>query len=242
MYHFCPTKNYEVLKSDPTSFYSQKLSQKLQGALEGKLIDRKDFEYLRQPYPRVATFYSLPKIHKGTNPLKGRPIVSGIGSLTQHAGTYIDQILRPFVLAILSYLINTTDLLKRLDSIILEPDMWLASIDVEALYTSIPHNNGLTAVKYFLYTRSNDLNEHNHFVIKLLDFVLTHNYLLFNNQFYHQLRGTAISSPCALSYANLLLGWWEDTAVFSESMTHWTRCITLWSRFIDDFLLLCSGT
>lgn len=43
--------------------------------------------------PQIPTFYALPKIHKGTKPLKGRPIVSGINSVTQNVGIYLDQVL-----------------------------------------------------------------------------------------------------------------------------------------------------
>lgn len=47
----------------------------------------------------MATFYGLPKVHKGYTPLKGRHIVSGINNLTQNAGTYVDKVLSTFVTA-----------------------------------------------------------------------------------------------------------------------------------------------
>lgn len=96
----------------------------------------------------MATFYSLPKVHKGYSPLKGRPIVSGVNNLTQNCGTYIDTILRPFVQALPSYTRDTTDLIQRLDGVTIDEDWWLASVDIEALYTSIPHSQGLDAVSH----------------------------------------------------------------------------------------------
>ena len=42
--------------------------------------------------PRILTFYLLPKIHKKDNP--GRPVVNGIGSVTEKISAYVDTFLR----------------------------------------------------------------------------------------------------------------------------------------------------
>ncbi|XP_075715706.1 vomeronasal type-2 receptor 1-like [Rhinoderma darwinii] len=46
---------------------------------------------------------------------------------------------------------------------------------------------------------------------------------------------------CAPTYANLFLGWWEDTVVFTEELSPYTCHILFWGRFIDDILLLWDG-
>lgn len=102
------TTCYEVLAQNPTLTYQTELRSILQEAKTTKLISANEFDYLYPRSPKTATFYSLPKLHKGTTPLKGRPIVSGIDNLTQNAGQYIDQILRPFVEALPSYTKDTT--------------------------------------------------------------------------------------------------------------------------------------
>lgn len=76
------------------------------------------------------------------DPLKGRPIVSGINSLTQNAGIYVDRLLRTYVTVLLSYTRDTSDLLRKLDGIIVDDKIMLASIDVESLYSSIPNAEG----------------------------------------------------------------------------------------------------
>lgn len=104
---------------------------------------------------RIATFYALLKIHKGLHPLKGRPIVSEVDSLSQNIGTYIEVKLSPCVETLPSFVKDTTNLLKRLEAtnllkrlegVMVEKGSFLNSIDVEALYSSIPHQRGIKAV------------------------------------------------------------------------------------------------
>lgn len=112
-------------------------------------------------------FYNLPKVHKGLVPLKGRFIVSGISGLTQNVGTYLDKVLRGFVVSLPTYIRDTTDLLVKLEGIYVE-SMMLASIDVEALYSSIPHKASPEATQYYLEMRCTQFHLHSEFVLRLL--------------------------------------------------------------------------
>lgn len=235
-------ETYEKLTMDPTSEYRDELHKILQEALTEGLIDKNEFKAMYPQFPVRQVFYCLPKVHKQTKPLKGRPIVAGIGGLTEQVGVYIDQILNPFVLSLPSYVRDTQDLLKKLEGIVLEDNTLLVSIDVESLYTSIRHDLGVEACRHFLSTRGIQFQSHTNFLLKLLRFTLTHNIFYFGQQIFHQLRGTAMGCSCAPSYANLLLGWWEATQVFVEPPSTFCHCVQLWYRFIDDIFILWSGT
>ncbi|CAJ0936833.1 unnamed protein product [Ranitomeya imitator] len=233
--------SYEILKGNPTADYTAELSRLLTRAFESKLISKSEFSFLLPKFPMVSTFYALPKIHKGYNPLKGRPIVSGVDALSQNSSIYLDRLLRPFVTALPSYIRDTSDLLTKLEGVMVEPDTIIASIDVEALYSSIRHKDGLGAIEHYISSRGVHCGRHNTFLLELLGFVLQRNYFLFGGKYYHQLRGTAMGSPCAPTYANLLLGWWEDTLIFKDEDEIWSPRIIFWGRFIDDILVLWRG-
>lgn len=96
------------------------------------------------------------------------------------------------------------DLLHNMDGIFIEYETTLASIDIEALSSSIPYQMGLRAVEHFLSTRVVHCQEHNKFVMELLNFVLTRNYFIFNGRFYHQLRDTAMGNSFAPTSVNLV--------------------------------------
>lgn len=149
--------------------------------------------------------------------------------------------MRPFVCALPSYLQDTKDTVLSLQEITVTADTYLASLDVESLYTNILHDLGLQAVKYFLSTSSIYFRTHDDLVITLLNFVLTKNDFLFDDKIYHQQRGTAMGTTCAPTFANLFLGWWGKYLVFSEDLVSFTSHVTFWGRYIDDILILWDG-
>ncbi|CAJ0915644.1 unnamed protein product [Ranitomeya imitator] len=142
-------ETYGILENDPTERFTGSLRMILDAGLDEKLISYNEYRFLTPRTPMIPTFYALPNVHKGLSPLKGRPIVSGVGSLSQNVGIYIDNILRPFVTSLPSYVRDTSDLLQKIDGIVVEQGTILGSIDVEALYSSIPHTMGLKALEYY---------------------------------------------------------------------------------------------
>ncbi|KAG6932668.1 hypothetical protein G0U57_020942, partial [Chelydra serpentina] len=118
------TKFYRPLSSDPTEEYTKKLHHLL------RTFPTLTQEQINIPLePRPGLFYLLPKIHKPGNP--GRPIISGIGTLTAGLSVYVDSLLRPYATSTPSYLQDTTDFLRNLQSIgDLPENIILATMDV----------------------------------------------------------------------------------------------------------------
>ncbi|CAJ0946822.1 unnamed protein product [Ranitomeya imitator] len=223
---------YERLSQDPTSAYQKKLFTILDSALEDGIIPKSIWQGLRTESPTVPTLYLLPKVHKSMIDPPGRPIISGNGSLLEPISKFLDFYLKPIVAEIPSYIRDTTEALQRLDGIHMTSDMHIITCDVESLYTSIPHEFGLTAARRYLSCRNLDglLIE---FLMELLEYALFHNYFVFKDRYYLQKRGVAMGAAFAPSYANLFMGSWEHDYVQSEDHAM-TGAIVLWMRFIDD--------
>ena len=136
--------HYEVLNEDPTLNYNNQIHQVLQQAVNLDIIDEKMKKTLYNKTPRISNFYMLPKIHKIGDP--GRPIVNGIGSITEKISAYIDEEIRQLVPRIPSYLKDTSHLINILQGKKLAPTDILLTIDVKSLYTNIPHNEGIQAL------------------------------------------------------------------------------------------------
>lgn len=123
---------------------------------------------------KPVTFYTLPKIIKhsptnlctdviNSNPRKmhelmeslkfyllGRSKVSGIGNLIQYISDYIDQIVKPLLPSISSYIKDTTHFLRIMSYIDSLPDnALLVILDVSCLYSNIPHGEGILTCKIY---------------------------------------------------------------------------------------------
>lgn len=78
---------YEILPGNPTSVYKQKLKALVDEALYCTLINKNKHKFLLPEHPVVATFYCL-------------YIASGVASLTQNVGVYLDKVLREYVVSL----------------------------------------------------------------------------------------------------------------------------------------------
>ncbi|XP_073518019.1 uncharacterized protein [Phyllobates terribilis] len=139
-----------------------------------------------------------------------------------------------------SYLRDSSHLIQSLNFISLPDQFLLITVDVESLYSNIAHQDGIAAVLHFLNNTSGGNRLHDSFIVDLLKFILTHNYFVFDHVFYRQASGTAMGARCAPAFANLFLGWWEDTHVYP--LREYNYGVFKWFRFIDDILIIWTGT
>ena len=135
-----------------------------------------------------------------------RPIVSSKRTLTEHISGYVDSILQPLLHKIPSLITDTNDFLRKLNDInhLITPESTMITMDVNSLYTNIPHTDGINACRSFLNRHTTDPALINDIPI-LIDFIPTHNLFKFNNDHYLQIKGTAIGTKMAPSYANIFM-------------------------------------
>ena len=99
---------YHQLQHDRTKQFKKDL-QHLIGTFSTDIGDK--FRGLIPNDPKPGTFYTLPKLHKPNIP--GRPIMSGIGTLTEKISGLVETILNPIVRNTDCYIQDTTDFLGR---------------------------------------------------------------------------------------------------------------------------------
>ena len=98
--------------------------------------------------PRTSCIYFKPKIHKPNNP--GRPIVSACSCPTELISSYIDKVMTPIVKSLPSYIKDSNHALEVFRNFNFSGENKIIfTTDITSLYTVIPNNEGLQALKYF---------------------------------------------------------------------------------------------
>uniref|UniRef100_A0A803JPB3 Reverse transcriptase domain-containing protein n=1 Tax=Xenopus tropicalis TaxID=8364 RepID=A0A803JPB3_XENTR len=232
---------YQILKGNPTVSYTNILVSLVDGAFRDGLINDKVRDYLVPKSPKIPLFHHLPKVHKIERPLVGRPIVSGIASLNERLSEYVDLYLQPLVQRLISYVRDTKHILQLLSGFRWQSDYSWGTIDVASLYSCIPHDRGLEAVLYHLDMYSTYDSTTKAFILDSIAYLLSHNFFKFDGAYYLQKCGTSMGAKFAPTYANLYMGWWEETHIYGGNMDS-LRSIIFYKRYVDDLLLVWQGS
>ncbi|RUS70853.1 hypothetical protein EGW08_021381, partial [Elysia chlorotica] len=225
------------LHSDPINGHIKEICNTIDKVVRDREIDAETGKALLVPHPMPGRFYILPKIHKEGNP--GRPIISGNGSTTEIISQFVDF---HMVIQLPSYVQDDMDFLRKIEEINalgpLSPDTILCTMDVSALYTNIPHEEGIDACRAALREgKEVGTTPSPSFLCDLIQLILTLNTFTFMDNTYIQIHGTAMGTCMAPTYANLFMGALESQLVHSFEQEP-----LVWLRYsYDTFLIWTHG-
>ena len=224
----------------------------------------KEHDYLTNFEKKTSNFYGLPKVHKSKeiqtavkiqnseyiklrNPsdLKLRPIIAGPSCPTHRLSNFLDIILKPLCKYVPSYIRNDIDFLSHLPRVAPE-DARLVSFDVTNLYTNIPHDLGIEAIKYWVEKHREVIPDRFtiDFIIESAKLILENNSFYFNGRNYIQIRGTAMGTKFAPTYATLVMGFLEQKLYQEVENTFGIEYAKMfessWKRYLDDCFIIWS--
>ncbi|XP_062586434.1 uncharacterized protein LOC134248002 [Saccostrea cucullata] len=210
---------------------------------------------------KTSNFYGLPKIHKSSDiktaiekqngtyiatqeptDLKLRPIVAGPACPTHRLSNFIDILLKDLCVKVPSYIRDSMDFLNKIPENV-EPDTLLVTFDVKSLYTNIPHDLGLEAIKFWIekYPELIPRNISSEFILDSVRFILENNTFHFDGDFYKQIKGTAMGTKMAPTYSILVMGFFEETLYQKVSdelgQEIGKHLRDYWKQFLDDCFL-----
>ena len=146
---------YKALDVDPTDKHQEAVRDVVGDLLDRGVINQKTARDLVETKVRSPHFYTLPKIHKSIENPPGRPIVSSYQAPTERISAFVDLVLKPLVQKLPSYIRDTKDFLRELNSLpSLPPGAIVFTMDVVGLYSHIPHVDGLKACHTLLERRT----------------------------------------------------------------------------------------
>nr|XP_047128840.1 uncharacterized protein LOC124809161 isoform X1 [Hydra vulgaris]XP_047128841.1 uncharacterized protein LOC124809161 isoform X1 [Hydra vulgaris] len=236
---------YDELPNDTTEMVTDKIINEIIMMRNARAIPEKVANFILPNTPsRTPLFYGLPKIHKQGTPL--RPIVSGCDGPTDNLSEYVVKYLQPMAETLPAYFRDTTHLLRLLSNINSpESPITLITADVTSLYTNIPHNDGIQTIKNFITEHLHTIKfppelppiiPTRHFC-HLIELILKNSSFIFGDRAFRQKFGTSMGARMAPPYANIFMSTFDKTI-----HNKFKNSILLYKRFIDDILIIFTGT
>ena len=236
---FYATKMSEMLQDDTTYKQIEDAENKKVISKIRKLTEQyqhclmtEEIEYLIQFEYKESNLYGLPKIHKSQTiknainqqnseyisvispvDLKFRPIVAGPVSPTSRLSHLVDCIIKSLPQHTKSFVRDDIHFLSRLQRTLPKDQSHvLVTLDVESLYTNIDKDLGIKAIRYWVRKLKDKVNARfsEDFICDAIKIVLEHNTFHFDDKHYLQIKGTAMGTKMAPTYANLVLAYLED--------------------------------
>ena len=191
---------------------------------------------------RLPEFYGLPKVHKKDVPL--RPVVAAFNGPLTPISILLERILHQLLPFVSAHIPNTVTAISHLEKVF--PDRKVPSnaiivtMDIVALYPSIPIADGIDAVVEKLKTHKEDINMLGISlgdIRSLLRFVLMNNYFTFGEKVYRQRAGVAMGNHLAPPLAIVFMDRMEQAMLESAIFKPET-----YDRYVDDCLMIwCHG-
>lgn len=180
-------------------------------------------------------FYTIPKIHK--TPITTRPIIPCINWFTTHVSKWLDEKLQAFVNKFEWIAHNSIQVVNRLETCKVPKARKLVSADATSLYTRIDTKEAIRKISWLLLTTKLASEQEVHLIADLLQWVMGNNYFQYRKELYKQIKGTAMGSNVAPSFANLFVASLE----YKVQKDHNKLWPNIYFRYIDDIFFIWEG-
>ena len=111
-------------------------------------LNRNNLDHFLIKDRKFSRLYLLPKIHKRSHNVSGRPVRSNSGYYTENTSSFLDHHLPPLPQAVKSYINDAKKFLKKLRYLPKLPNsIILCNMNVVGLYPNIPHDEALSTLR-----------------------------------------------------------------------------------------------
>ena len=178
--------------------------------------------------------YGLPKIHKALAPL--RPIFSACSTPAYGLAKFLVPVLAPLTKNEYTVM-NSYEFVGEVSKMNVDSnDMFMASFDVESLFTNIPLQETVDICMNSLFSSASEvLGITSKYFRMLIELAVTNSYFIFNDKFYRQIEGVGMGLPLGPTFANIFMCFHEKQWLSSCSAEF---APVFYRRYVDDCFIL----
>uniref|UniRef100_A0A7I4XUG3 Reverse transcriptase domain-containing protein n=1 Tax=Haemonchus contortus TaxID=6289 RepID=A0A7I4XUG3_HAECO len=207
---------------------------------------RKSPEMTRRLYgmvPSVSTLFNLVKTHKipattnilslPLNEIKLRPIIASCGGPADGLSRLLVRLLSPLLRYLGAHIVNVEEFILSLHRCSVPKEAFYASFDVVSLYTNVNNVGAVQALLSLIEDNEDHITMMGFPASEIKDLIeaaLECNIFYFDNKFYKQKLGLAMSNRIAPVLAVIFLDHIENSSLTSK--------ILFYKRYIDDVFVI----
>ena len=184
---------------------------------------------------KPGVLYGLSKVHKALvhGIPKLRPILSAIGTSAYGLSKFLVPLMESIATGpytILNSFSFNKEVLQQ------DPSLVMGSLDVDALFTSIPLNETIRISVDELFKNQNSVGNFTKKEFKtLLDLACKNALFIFDDTYYHQIDGVAMGSPLGPRLANVFMNYYEQIWLDDCPIDIKPK---FYRRYVDDIFVL----
>lgn len=234
--HLADETTYRLALRVSAMSIEKKINNLWRSICESKQIPKNIYRTYITNNSELPRLYILIKTHKEGPNIKVRPIVSNVNSPTTKLAWFLGKAISTLLDTVPTHLKSSSELMERIKSITTENKMNNAypfSLDVAALYTSIPPREAVRNIREIMRNNRFKFGQLDYDELSiLLDEVISNNYFTFDGRIYQQCKGLAMGSAISAVMAILYMGTLEKQALLNAP-NH-----AIFARYMDDCFCL----
>ena len=220
---------YSNFKENPMNNIKMNIESKLVESLNNSHISKKLFNNLINLGSRLGSFRILPKILK--EKFDTRPIINYRDHLITNLCLFIEFILRPYVRKSDSFIMDSQNLIQKLEKMKFPRDSHITTGDFKSLFSNINHKDCLNLLTEFMTDKLKSKEIKISGFRNILNLILENNYFTFCDKYFKQNLGVAMGCICGPTIANIFVYIYEKKWITIHKPL-------AYFRFVDDVLLI----